>query len=139
MPFCHVIDLNLVSMLFLAKVEVINHFSIQTGTHRIFGQYPLTPAEFGNLIHIAPLSSKFNPKKCRKDINFRWLFLVFLGFWPKTHIVIKSWCLLGFFWIEFWIREGKECCVLPKNLRIYFLIGIHCFKFPTQAKYIGQI
>ena len=30
-------------------------------------------------------SSKFNPKRRRKDINFRWLFLVFLGFWPKRH------------------------------------------------------
>ena len=32
---------------------------------------------------VAPSSSKFNPKRHRKDINFRWLFLVFLGFWTK--------------------------------------------------------
>ena len=50
-PFCHVIDLNLVLMLFLARVGVSNHFSIKTGTHGIFRQYSLAAAEFGNLIH----------------------------------------------------------------------------------------
>ena len=48
-------------------------------------------------LRIAPSSSKFNPKRRRKDINFRWLFHVFLGFRNlKTQgKVIESWCLFG--------------------------------------------
>ena len=32
---------------------------------------------------LAPSSSKFNLKRHQKDINFRWLFHVFLGFWAQ--------------------------------------------------------
>ena len=48
-------------------------------------------------LQLAPSSSKFNPKRRRKDINFRWLFLVFLGFWPKRHQLLMTFpCVFRF-------------------------------------------
>jgi hypothetical protein len=62
-------------------------------------------SNFSNLFQkkerqIAPSSSKFNPKRCHKDIDFRWLFLVFLGFRKSFR------CLFRVFWIEFWRWGG---------------------------------
>ena len=53
------------------------------------------------------VNSKF-VKRRRKDINFRWLFLVFLGFWAeKPKNTTQSFrCLFGVFWIEFWRWGG---------------------------------
>ena len=46
---------------------------------------------------IAPSSSKFIPKRHRKDNNFQWLFLVFLGFWLKTHQLLMTFpCVFRF-------------------------------------------
>ena len=38
-----------------------------------------------------------NPKRRWKDINFRWIFLVFLGFWPKRHQFLMTFpCVFRF-------------------------------------------
>ena len=63
---------------------------------------------------LAPSSSKFNLKRHQKDINFRWLFHVFLYFWAqkpknirKCHWNLMSFqCLCDVFWIEFWRWGG---------------------------------
>ena len=66
---------------------------------------------------LAPSSSKFNLKRHQKDINFRWLFHVFLGFWAqKPKNTRKShWKLMSFpclFRLNF---EGEGAIALPSN------------------------
>ena len=46
--------------------------------------------------YFSPLIFKISSKRLQKDINFRWLFLVFFVRNIKTQEkVIKSWCLFG--------------------------------------------
>ena len=58
---------------------------------------------------VAPSSSKFNPKRHRKDINFQWLFLEFLGFWAqKPKNTRKSYRKLTSFWWLFKLNFEDE-------------------------------
>ena len=62
----------------------------------------------------SPLIFKIQSKRRQKDINFWWLFHVFLGFWAqkpknarKSHWkLMPFWCLFNVFWIEFWRWGG---------------------------------
>jgi hypothetical protein len=59
--------------------------------------------------YIAPSSSKFNPKRRRKVINFQWLFHMFLGFWPKRHQLLMTFpCVFRFLSLETYKHKEKS-------------------------------
>ena len=65
------------------------------------------------ILKMRGLNYGFHKKYFRKNINFWWLFLVFLGFWQKTQgKAIETWCLFGVFWIEFWRWGGYRPLLL---------------------------
>ena len=63
-------------------------------------------------VYYSPLIFKIQSKRRQKDINFRWLFLVFLGFWVV--------------FLGFWAQKPKNTRKSPRKLMSFrFLFGLN--------------
>ena len=86
-----------------------------------------------------PSSSKSNPKRRRKDINFWWLFLVLLGFWPKRHQLLMTFsCVFRYLTKNTRKRHQKlmsSQCLLDwiSKMRGLTIINLHTLLFLSHT------